>query len=99
MDWDQARIAVFPDLRPSTETISLRLPTALLAELKALASKQDVPYQSLPKIFLADRVASEITRARARPGKALPPSSRARRAVTGRKAVHAIRGKASGQGP
>jgi uncharacterized DUF497 family protein len=43
IDWDQARVAVFPNLKPSTETISLRLPAALLSELKALASKQDVP--------------------------------------------------------
>jgi predicted DNA binding CopG/RHH family protein len=62
VDWDQARIAVFPDLRPSTETISLRLPTALLSELKALATKRDVPYQPLLKVFLADRVASEMRR-------------------------------------
>jgi predicted DNA binding CopG/RHH family protein len=67
VDWEKARIAVFPDLRPSTETISLRLPTALLSELKALASKRDVPYQSLLKVFLAERVASEIGRIDAPP--------------------------------
>src|SRR5882672_4914550 len=59
VDWSKARIAVFPDLKPSTETISLRLPAALLAELKALANKRDVSYQSLLKVFLAERVASE----------------------------------------
>lgn len=58
-DWDKARVAVFPNLKPSTETISLRLPAALLAELKALANKRDVPYQSLLKLFLAERVDRE----------------------------------------
>ena len=59
VDWTPARIAVFPNLKPSTETISLRLPAGLLAELKALANQRDVPYQSLLKIFLAERVAVE----------------------------------------
>src|SRR5713226_7655651 len=59
VDWNNARVAVFPDLKPSTETISLRLPAALLAELKALANKRDVPYQSLLKVFLAERVDRE----------------------------------------
>jgi hypothetical protein len=59
VDWGQARVAVFPNLKPSTETISLRLPAALLAELKALANKRDVPYQSLLKVFLAERIDRE----------------------------------------
>jgi Protein of unknown function (DUF3680). len=59
VDWSQARVAVFPNLKPSTETISLRLPAALLGELKALANKRDVPYQSLLKVFLAERVDRE----------------------------------------
>ena len=59
VDWTTARVAVFPNLKPSTETISLRLPAALLAELKALANKRDVPYQSLLKVYLAERVAHE----------------------------------------
>jgi predicted DNA binding CopG/RHH family protein len=58
-DWENARVAVFPNLKASTETISLRLPAALLAELKALANKRDVPYQSLLKVYLAERVAHE----------------------------------------
>lgn len=61
VDWSQARLGVFPDLKPSTETISLRLPAGLLAELKALANQRDVPYQSLLKVFLAERVARERT--------------------------------------
>ena len=59
VDWGKSRVAVFPNLKPSTETISLRLPAALLAQLKALANKRDVPYQSLLKVFLAERVARE----------------------------------------
>jgi predicted DNA binding CopG/RHH family protein len=59
VDWGKARVAVFPNLKPSTETISLRLPAALLAQLKALANKRDVPYQSLLKVFLAERVDRE----------------------------------------
>lgn len=59
VEWGKARVAVFPNLKPSTETISLRLPAALLAELKALANKRDVPYQSLLKVFLAERVDRE----------------------------------------
>ncbi len=65
VDWKNARVAVFPNLKPSTETISLRLPAALLAELKALANKRDVPYQSLLKVYLAERVAHETHGARA----------------------------------
>ena len=59
VDWSQLRLGVFPDLKPSTKTISLRLPAGLLAELKALANQRDVPYQSLLKVFLAERVAQE----------------------------------------
>ncbi len=61
VDWRQARVAVFPNLKASTETISLRVPSALLAELKALANRRDVPYQSLLKVFLSERVAHETT--------------------------------------
>ena len=58
-DWSQAKLAVFPNLRPSTETISLRLPAPLLADLKMLANERDVPYQSLLKVYLADQVRRE----------------------------------------
>lgn len=47
-------------LKPSTETISLRLPQYLLARIKEMANFKDVPYQSLIKIFLADRVKKEL---------------------------------------
>lgn len=59
LDWSRAKLAFFPNLKPSTETISLRLPAGLLVELKALANKRDVPYQSLLKVFLAESVTRE----------------------------------------
>ncbi len=58
-DWGKAVRATFPELKPSTATISLRLPASMLEELKALANERDVPYQSLLKVFLAERIASE----------------------------------------
>jgi predicted DNA binding CopG/RHH family protein len=60
IDWSEARSAVLPKLRPSTKTISLRLPEHMLEELKLLANKQDVPYQSLLKMFLAERIEQEL---------------------------------------
>ena len=78
VDWSDARHAVFPNLKASTETISLRLPTALLADLKILANKRDVPYQSLLKVYLADRVTRETSGGK-RSIKALPPTVRSRR--------------------
>lgn len=60
VDWSKAHRVVFPDLKPSLKTISLRLPKMMLAELKALANKRDVPYQSLLKMFLAERIAAEL---------------------------------------
>lgn len=75
LDWSKARRAVFPNLRPSTETISLRLPAPLLADLKALANERDVPYQSLLKILLAEQVRRE--QSRAQPNKrSQPPKAR-----------------------
>ena len=58
-DWSKAVRGTFPELKPSTATISLRLPASLLDELKALANERDVPYQSLLKVFLAERIANE----------------------------------------
>ena len=84
VDWSRARVAVFPDLKPSTETISLRLPAALLAELKALANKRDVPYQSLLKVFLAERVAREAAAVGALPHDAVHRTERPRRSRSGR---------------
>lgn len=59
-DWSKAEEVIFPNLKPSTESISLRLPAALLARIKQLANVRDVPYQSLMKIFLAERVSQEL---------------------------------------
>lgn len=59
-DWNKAERSLFPDLKPSTESISLRLPKYLLARIKELANSKDVPYQSLMKIFLAERVEDEL---------------------------------------
>ena len=60
IDWNKAKKVVFPNLKPSTKTISLRLSKSLLDELKFLANKKDVPYQSLMKVFLAEKVQEEI---------------------------------------
>jgi predicted DNA binding CopG/RHH family protein len=60
VDWSQARRVALPNLKPSLKTISLRLPEMMLAELKVLANKRDVPYQSLLKVFLAERIAAEL---------------------------------------
>ena len=60
LDWTQGKIGLFPSLKPSTQTISIRLPKSLLEALKVLANKRDVPYQSLLKVFLAERLNDEI---------------------------------------
>ena len=67
-DWSRARRVTFPDLKPSTTPISMRLPETLLTELKRLAHEQDVPYQSLMKVYLAERVALERRRRGSRAG-------------------------------
>jgi len=60
VDWSKSERVVFPNLKPSLKTISLRLPEHMLADLKRLANKRDVPYQSLLKIFLAERLEKEL---------------------------------------
>ncbi len=60
IDWSGARSVTLSKLKPSTKTISLRLPEHLLEEIKVLANKRDVPYQSLMKLFLAERVEEEL---------------------------------------
>ncbi|MEE9149869.1 MAG: BrnA antitoxin family protein [Candidatus Tectomicrobia bacterium] len=59
IDWSKAQRVTLGQLKPTTRTISIRLPESLLEDLKLLANKRDVPYQSLLKIFLAERVAQE----------------------------------------
>lgn len=58
--WEEAKRKKFPNLKPSTRTISIRLPESMLEDLKILANKRDVPYQSLLKIFLAERIKQEL---------------------------------------
>ena len=58
-DWSKAERVIFPNLKPSTKSISIRLPSSMLNRLKVLANQKDVPYQSLIKVFLADRVRDE----------------------------------------
>ena len=60
VDWWKAERVVFPNLKPTTRTISLRLPETMIGNLKLLANKRDVPYQSLLKTFLADRLKQEM---------------------------------------
>ena len=60
IDWNNGEKLVLPNLKPSLKTISLRLPETLIDELKVLANKKDVPYQSLLKMFLAERVEKEL---------------------------------------
>ena len=66
VDWSRAQPTTFSRLKPSTKTISLRLPEPLLENLKMLANKRDVPYQSLLKIFLAERIEQELRQTRQR---------------------------------
>jgi predicted DNA binding CopG/RHH family protein len=60
IDWSKAKKTVLPNLKPSLKTISLRLPEMMIEELKLLANKRDVPYQSLIKIILSERIEKEI---------------------------------------
>ncbi len=60
VDWDKAETVVLAKLKPSTKTISLRLPELMLNELRVIANKRDVPYQSLIKVFLKERIDQEL---------------------------------------
>lgn len=59
VDWALAKPRKFIHLKPSLKTISLRLPVSMIEDLKLLANRRDVPYQSLLKVFLAERLAQE----------------------------------------
>lgn len=61
IDWSKAQRLVLPKFRPTLRTISLRLPESMIAELKLLANQRDVPYQSLLKVFLAEKIREERT--------------------------------------
>ena len=60
VDWSQAKRAIFPNLKPSTRTSAVRMPESMVDELKLLANKRDVPYQSLIKMFLRERIDAEL---------------------------------------
>ena len=60
IDWENADRLTLPKLKPSLRTISIRLPEMMIEELKLLANKRDIPYQSLMKMFIAERVAQEL---------------------------------------
>jgi predicted DNA binding CopG/RHH family protein len=95
VDWSRAKRALFPDLKPTVRSISLRLPELLITNVKVLANKRDVPYQTLMKNFLAERVEKEMRSVReentsCRPKVAGAPEN-ARKAAQGRSRLHTRR--------
>jgi predicted DNA binding CopG/RHH family protein len=58
VDWSRAKRVVLPNLKPTTRSISLRLPLRMLERIKAEANSRDVPYQSLIKIWLAEKLSA-----------------------------------------
>ena len=56
IDYSNVELGFFPELKPSSRTISIRLPQSLVEAIKLLANKQDVPYQSMLKVLLAEKV-------------------------------------------
>ncbi len=60
IEWSDAENVVMPKLKPSTRSISIRLPESMIEELKLIANKRDVPYQSLLKIFISERIDAEL---------------------------------------
>ena len=60
INWSEAKETLMPNLKPTLKTISIRLPEMMIEELKLIANKRDVPYQSLMKMFLAERVEQEL---------------------------------------
>lgn len=66
VDWKKAKRVVLPNLKPSLKTISIRLPASMIEDLKGLANQKDVPYQSLLKVYLAERIDRELRPARAK---------------------------------
>lgn len=60
IDWKRGKRVSFPSLKPSLKSISIRLPESMIEQLKVLANKKDVPYQSLVKIYLSEKVREEL---------------------------------------
>jgi predicted DNA binding CopG/RHH family protein len=68
IDWSHAKRVKFVKLKPALRTISVRLPVSMVEDLKILANQRDVPYQSLLKVFLAERLERERSLKRRRAG-------------------------------
>jgi predicted DNA binding CopG/RHH family protein len=66
VDSQKVRLSIFPNLKPTSKTISIRLPESLVEGIKVLANKKDVPYQSMLKILLAEKVREELVISRKR---------------------------------
>ncbi len=64
IDWNKGQNVILPDLKPSVVPISIRLPESMVEELKLLANKADIPYQSLLKMFISERLEEEFSRVR-----------------------------------
>lgn len=64
INYSRSKRVIFPNLKPSTRTISIRLPESLIEYLKVLANKRDIPYQSLLKMFLIEKVEEELRKKR-----------------------------------
>ena len=64
LDWNRSERVVFPKLKPSTKTISLRMSESMLNEIRLLANKRDIPYQSLIKVILRERINDELYKKR-----------------------------------
>ncbi len=60
IDWNKAKAANFPNLKPSTKSISIRLPESLLMHIKVLANRMDIPYQSFIKTVLAEKIEGRL---------------------------------------
>lgn len=60
IDWKNGKNVTFPNLKPSLKSISIRLPESMIEQLKSIANKKDVPYQSLVKIYLSEKVREEM---------------------------------------
>jgi len=59
IDWSKAKPAKFPKLKPTLRTVSVRLPVAMIEDLKVMANQRDVPYQSLIKYWLDEKLKAE----------------------------------------
>lgn len=60
LDWSKGKHTTFPSLKPSLKSISIRLPESMIEQLKVIANKKDVPYQSLMKLYLSEKVREEL---------------------------------------